>query len=590
MESVSSSGIFAETSCPRLLVRLHLQAFTGTVRISVGAVLKLLYFQAGEIAMASSNDQADHLAPILMRAGKLKTEQLDLARKQAKAGTSLARVLVQMGFLTSGELFAGARQQLRQIVASVLGLTEGRYDVQEGYFPREVTSLNVDTRELLLDLIKDLPERSFVLLEVGAPDTVYSPSSPPPPGEAQAPPKLPRAWQAHAAQLSDPMTIHAFGQGAGLDDFSASKVVYALHLFGLLVAQPAEQESEDILPEELAARAAAGSATAARLPPLASPAGPARIEVAAAPPPAEEAPEPPPPEVAAPNQPAPPAQPIFTSTSRPAEEIFRTAAAQEPEQLEERKEPIRMEFKGTLPAARGARSASSPWGILSVITGVALLAAGFVWFVFLRGSPVPASPQPAAREEAPGPEAAILPEPGPDSQAPTGESENPPQESPAAPPSPSPPSAAASSVESSSTKGEPAAAAGQAGASQDSTTGSRRAAPRSLLDAGNAEAAAAGWLSALMIDAPGGFTLQLSIACRQESVRKAAERTRDSADFFIVPFTLQGKACYRLCWGSYPTLAEAEAGKSAVPGFFLDEGAQPLVVSVARLDDAAGKR
>ncbi|HEV8335307.1 MAG TPA: DUF4388 domain-containing protein [Candidatus Polarisedimenticolia bacterium] len=588
MEPVSSSGTFAETSCPRLLVRLHLEAFSGTLRISVGAVLKLLYFQSGEIAMASSNDQADHLAPILMRAGKLKTEQLDLARKQAKAGTSLARVLVQMGFLTSGELFAGARQQLRQIVGSVLGLAEGRYDVQEGYFPREVTSLNVDTRELLIDLIKELPERSFVLLEVGAPDTVYSPSSPPP-GEAQAPPKLPRAWQAHAARFSAPMTIHAFGQGAGLDDFSASKVVYALHLFGWLAAEPGEPEPEEILPEELPSRAAAGGEEATPLPPLASPAEPARIEVAA--PPEEEASEPPPPEVDAPSPPpapaaAAPAQPIAASPA-PAGEIFRSAAAHEPEELVARGGPIRLEFKGTLPASR-ARAASSRWGILSVITGIALLAAGFVWFVFLRGSPVPASPQAASGEERAAPEAATLPEPAADSasaaaQAPPGEPENPPTES----PSPPPPAATSSPESSSAGDQAPAAAAGQAEPSQDSATGSRRAA-RSLLDAGNAEAAAAAWLSALTSEAPGGFTLQLSIACREESVRKAAERTRNSADFFIVPFALQGKACYRLCWGNYGTLAEAESGKAAVPGFFLDEGAKPVVVSVARLD--AGKR
>ena len=237
MESVNNSGTFADISCPRLLVRLHLARFTGTLRIFQGAVLKFLYFQAGEIAMASSNDQGDHLAPILMRAGKLRAEQLELARKQAQPGTSLARVLVQMGFLTSGELFSGARQQLRQIVASVLSLTEGRYEVQSEYFPREITSLNVDTRELLLETVQDLPERSFVLLEVGAPDTVYFPAPAPSPGAA--PPKLPKRWQDCAGRFSGSMTIHSFGQAAGLDDFAASKTVYGLHLFGLLATKPA---------------------------------------------------------------------------------------------------------------------------------------------------------------------------------------------------------------------------------------------------------------------------------------------------------------------------------------------------------------
>ncbi|HEV8375485.1 MAG TPA: DUF4388 domain-containing protein, partial [Candidatus Polarisedimenticolia bacterium] len=124
MEPLKNSGTFSEISCPRLIARLHQSHFDGTLRVSHGGLLKLLFFRSGEIAMASSNDQTDHLAPILIKAGKLKPEQMDLARKSATPGTSLARVLVQMGFLTSGELFAGARQQLRQIVASLLGMTE----------------------------------------------------------------------------------------------------------------------------------------------------------------------------------------------------------------------------------------------------------------------------------------------------------------------------------------------------------------------------------------------------------------------------------------------------------------------------------
>jgi len=63
MESEKNLGTFTEVSCPRLLARLHQTRFDGTLRISSGARLKLLFFREGEIAMASSNDQQDHLAP-----------------------------------------------------------------------------------------------------------------------------------------------------------------------------------------------------------------------------------------------------------------------------------------------------------------------------------------------------------------------------------------------------------------------------------------------------------------------------------------------------------------------------------------------
>jgi len=160
---------------PFVLVHLHQARFDGTLRVTQQGSVKLLFFQRGEIAMASSNESRDHLAPILIREGKLKNEQLDLARKSAKPGTSLARVLVQMGFLTSGELFAGARQQLRQIVGSLLCLTDAQYSLEKDHFPREITSLNVDTREMILDLVRKITERTFILSEVGSPDTRWEP-------------------------------------------------------------------------------------------------------------------------------------------------------------------------------------------------------------------------------------------------------------------------------------------------------------------------------------------------------------------------------------------------------------------------------
>jgi septal ring-binding cell division protein DamX len=82
------------------------------------------------------------------------------------------------------------------------------------------------------------------------------------------------------------------------------------------------------------------------------------------------------------------------------------------------------------------------------------------------------------------------------------------------------------------------------------------------------------------------FTLQLAIACQEESVKKAARQTRGSVEFFVVPFPLQGKACYRLCWGAYPTLQLAQEAKSSVPESFRPEGVIPVVVSIKKLSPA----
>lgn len=614
MESEKNLGTFTEVSCPRLLARLHQTRFDGTLRISSGARLKLLFFREGEIAMASSNDQEDHLAPILIRAGKLKPEQMELARKSSKPGASLARILVQMGFLTSGELFAGARQQLRQIVRSVLILTDAKYEIQSGYFPREITSLNVDTREMLLELIRDLSDRSFVLLEVGAPDTVYAHTERSGNGREGA--KLPRSWKEYAERFASPLTIRDFGQATGLDDFAASKVVYGLSL--LECVEPRVQEelppanlseasriSLSIAPETPEVELGEGIGEGFKAPP------PLPVEMEKTPEPLANFHErfhPSEPAVSVAETPEPPAATSLfearveaepnVATPQPASETIKAAG----EVRVVREGPTRAEIKGpfesSLPVVKPLRS----WVAVSVFGGLSLLALASYWFIFLR-QPAPGNPQPpsppagektAAKAE---PESGSTPAsdagnqglsaqttgPGDAMPAPTQENDNDASRGKAdstrqqgkIPPSGTEPATAS----------EPPPAPSIAAPAVSSPLSDARA----RLDAGEFASAAKAWADALRPGGAGSFTLQIAIACQEESLQKAATRTRGADRFFALPFSLQGRSCYRLCWGTYSTLDEAQAAKPSIPAFFLEEGGRPVVVSLQRALSPEGR-
>jgi len=606
MEPVKNSGTLSEVSSPRLLAYLHRTRFDGTLRISRGALLKLLYFQSGEIAMASSNDQGDHLAPILIRAGKLKPEQMELARKSTKAGTSLARILVQMGFLTSGELFAGARQQLRQIVGSVIGMTDASYEIQGGFFPREITSLNVNTREMFLDLIRDLSDRSFVLLEVGAPDTVYVPAKQSVNGDED--PRLPRAWKDHADRFSSPLAIHEFGQMSSLDDFSASKVVYGLSLFGCVAPKPDEASMAPTAEMVTAAGPASEPVTPAQptdeeetpafLPQDSSPepfpdtqASTTPAEVESIPTFRERfystrAPEEGPTPAAEPPSPLPPAIQPTGNTFRDSPETV-PATFGGVDRVSDGK-PIRLEFKGQFAEKPPPVKSSRPWATASILGGLVLLALTSYWFVFLRGpesTPTEASSAPASPEQAaPSEDAAGEGAPAggevrgenpvePESSS-AGEATAPiVQEPPALTPEPVAPAP--------QTPEPPSAQTPSPGAASTPVPAGFRAA-RSRLDSGEYATAAQSWAGILGGEAARSFTIQVAIACQEESLKKAARRTRDSDPLFVLPFSLGGRPCYRLCWGIYETLDSAQSSRSALPSFFLEEGGQPVVVSLRK--------
>ena len=654
MEMVKKSGTLSEISCPRLLAHLHRNKFDGTLRLSRGALLKLLYFQAGEIAMASSNDQADHLAPILIRAGKLKPEQMDLARKSTRPGVSLARVLVQMGFLTSGELFAGARQQLRQIVGSVLPLTDAGYEIQGGFFPREITSLNVDTRELLLDLVRDLSDRSFVLLEVGAPDTVYVPASG---GNGADAAPLPRRWKDLIDRFPHPMAIRDFGQAAGLDDFSASKIVYGLSLLGRLSPErppdelpvddtPAAAEPEYAAPPEPAEPT---SAATIQIRPEIHPPVPESVRVVPIQAAEDEVEEAPAAEVApsgddsahVPFEPVRPS-PATVTLQAPAEpapepETFTTHGEAGPSPLSSDAEPAARSprdeavssprpIRENMPFPRTANlprnEPSRPWTILSILTGVVLLALVSYWFVFLRtptgdaGSAAgPASNESAPDNEAARPEAA----PADDTKGPAGAGEEattvaqapppgapepaasePPsgsgvdtagsaggETSPAAPPPSSAPHVSTPSAAASPAATPSGSAAGIEPPRPGTVASAAWAKARAQLDAGEHAAAARSWSQALRPQAS-SFTLQIAIACQEESLRKAARGTHPDEPFFVTPFLLQGRPCFRLCFGVYPSVEQAERAAGAIPAVLTEGGSRPVVIALRRITAPEG--
>ena len=102
------------------------------------------------------------------------------------------------------------------------------------------------------------------------------------------------------------------------------------------------------------------------------------------------------------------------------------------------------------------------------------------------------------------------------------------------------------------------------------------------LDQGDAAGAARQFESFLLAGNPGRFTLQVMIACQEDTVKGA--RTRAGADdsLFILPYSLKGRSCYRVCWGVYADVESARAAVSAVPAA-LTGATSPLVVPLSRL-------
>ena len=71
------SGNIDPSSFPFLLVSLHQQGATGSLKVDGPNYQKALYFRGGRVLFGSSNDPRDQLGSILVESGRLTPEQLE---------------------------------------------------------------------------------------------------------------------------------------------------------------------------------------------------------------------------------------------------------------------------------------------------------------------------------------------------------------------------------------------------------------------------------------------------------------------------------------------------------------------------------
>ena len=100
----SRRGSLSEIGFIEILKNSAASDLTGMIRLENGPVIKVVYFQNGTIAFASSNEKADRLTEVLKRAGKLTPEQVEDAQSRLKPNISLGKTLVELGYISARDL------------------------------------------------------------------------------------------------------------------------------------------------------------------------------------------------------------------------------------------------------------------------------------------------------------------------------------------------------------------------------------------------------------------------------------------------------------------------------------------------------
>ena len=564
-------GEIGEINLIERLVELWREQFTGAIRFESDGIIKIIYFKGGDVLSASTNDRADSVDEILMRAGKVSRDHVKQALAKRKENETLGDALLNLGFITRKELTWARRVQVVGVIRSIADWATGSFTIVADYLPKRDEGTLFPLPQVLVELIVTDQDRQKFERAMDGGVAVFAKTT----DFDDVFRRLGLNEQAEQiiAQVDGERSVAEVATRSGGETFNAYKLLHALATLGILTrVDAASSEPEFALDDDLAAAGVADAADMWTEPePEPQPQPTPTFELDEA-----EAQRQPTIELQIPTETETEAETTSTSAWDEVEEVAEEPAPMPtwdkpapppipmPAPIPTKKKPeeqwgfdeAQLEASrraaAATPSPRTApakpRVASKPagrrYGLLIALLVVALLAAGgYYGFLWWQG-----------RQDAPSMEL-VLRQPAPKPQ-------------PAPPPATTTTVAAVDTIATTSTAAPPPAV---------DTAPLPAVTPKPMVVAAATPPADA---SRARFDAmardfaanpSGNFTVQIQILCEPANVEKTMTAARGNVWF--VPQAIGPRSCYRVFWGRYNTREEAQGALAQIPADLRDRSA-----------------
>jgi hypothetical protein len=169
-------GDLARIQLPDVLSFVAMIRESGKLVVSQGQLERTIHWKEGEIVFAHSSSNEHSLGNFLLRNGKITQEQYEESKRRVTPQLRHGKILVQMGALSPKDLWWGVKNQVLEIIYSLVGWKEGQfafYDSSEELAMERIV-LQINTSSVIMEGIRRLDESARIREKIPSLDIVFS--------------------------------------------------------------------------------------------------------------------------------------------------------------------------------------------------------------------------------------------------------------------------------------------------------------------------------------------------------------------------------------------------------------------------------